>query len=1515
MLLTLYDRYHQKKADLSPNDSSRQEKEIQSDNILALSFTLYECVNVEVNDYLDFMGERYWAIERYRPNEVNSQQWSYDLRLYGIDSLIKRYLVLNKVDGTTNPIFTLTAPPVEHVRLIVGVINEEMGTTDWKVGTVEGTENVTVDYEGKYCHQGLEELAKKTGTEYWIEGTTVNLCRCEHGEEITMGYGSGLVNISIDKADNVAFYTRLFPVGSSRNIDPERYGYPRLHLPGGREYVDINTEEYGVIHHFEKDAFADIYPRRVGTVSSVRKETRTGDDGNPFDIYFIKDDGLEFDPNNYMLPGKVLRVSFQEGSEIAGLGSEEDGTYFFEVNYDSKTKEFEIITLFPYDDGSQLPGGNLIPAVGDQYILWNLRMPDEYYPLAEREYQEKVNEYNRQNALDVTKFQGQTDHVWIEDNDIVLTVGQRIRLESSQYFPAKGYKSTRITRISRRVNLPTIMDIELCDALSTGTKEKLNNDIADVRNYAKSIKQSISIPDIIKTGDGTLPTDNNLFSAKRVLNDFLSKNLPGTAKEVITFLKGIIVKAKSYFKGIENEGDIINSGNITNDGDIANTGSIATKNLVVTGKATFMSVEIEEVKAAGGMIVESPGRFRVDKVALLDDIGAQRTALNKDTGNTDRVIRCYQLARDDRDRLILNELRPGDQALCMTFNVDPGNTDVATTNRYWWRRVLAVSTTPEILTEDDGGTNPYLWADISLDDYDDSFETVNGELVTLGDSGTVKADVPAEGDETVVLGHRWGEDTDEDRQGAWVSSAYKGNDPLLANKAPYKAQYWGIDDYDLSSHLMTYFARGKNHIVGTVEMSSDSKLGSEVLTETLRGLRSQVNEVKSQADKQIVIWFGEEIPTLQNEPACEWADDEAKILHEKDLYYNKAQETANGKGRAWSWERIEGVWTWREITDKDVLASLEAAAAAQRDVNSVKTRLDDWASDGKISPAEKRALASEWAVVNEEYAQVCTDADRYHVSKTAYTTAYNSAAAAFGKYTAATPETITIEEDYQDIAAYYTALKNIRNDIAAAAQQSADEKCKVFVMAEPNTLPSPPYKVGDLWMNAVFSNMDERTLGGQAKVYNYDNDLLRCVRAKDTGQTASIEDWRPASAVTSARITLLNDAIEAKVSTTTFNQFKGSYLTLRDAFSSLLSEKFTFDEDGNVTNASQSGVVTTTDLTDALKNYVSTGSFQSSLQSVLSNYVTGQSMTEALKNLVTIQSFAGMFATAVNESDDIVKKASLSAFVARVPVLDEDGNPVTDSDGNEVYRLQSGVLIDADRIDFVGKTVINGKFTVDTDGNVTMDHFTATNATITGVINAQYGTFEQGLLSTNNMVGLCDTPRGSYYWRGLAVGYDVRGYGEKDLANIGARFPNQSESGAYGRVAISSHAAGYNPIIELSGLDGSVTSLIVNTRSMKFLGLVSGMIETYYDLTLTSAHYLIRVLGSNKTITLPASASMGQSYIIIPHDGCTLSVGNQNDRIVKQSDSIVKSTSLNGTKLHFVFYDSDRKEWILCWTS
>lgn len=74
---------------------------------------------------------------------------------------------------------------------------------------------------------------------------------------------------------------------------------------------------------------------------------------------------------------------------------------------------------------------------------------------------------------------------------------------------------------------------------------------------------------------------------------------------------------------------------------------------------------------------------------------------------------------------------------------------------------------------------------------------------------------------------------------------------------------------------------------------------------------------------------------------------------------------------------------------------------------------------------------------------------------------------------------------------------------------------------------------------------------------------------------------------------------------------------------------------------------------------------------------------------------------------------------------------------SSINQTAESVEINAEKIDFVGKTVINGKFIVDTSGNVTLNNLTANNGTFNGTINAdlgQIGTFKidsRGLYCTD----------------------------------------------------------------------------------------------------------------------------------------------------------------------------------------
>lgn len=525
MELKIYSKEGNLKLTVSPDSNSAATCGIQEESVLALSFMAFECVTLEVYDYADFLGRRYWILERYQPKMNCDSEWSYSVQLSGVEGLTTQVLMVNP-DDDDNPILTLTAPAREHAALIIANMNRKMGTTEWKVGEVVVSEYIDIEYTGKYASDALSELSSAAGTEWWFDGMTLNISRCEFGEPVPLSYGNGLIGgIERSMADGVKFFTRLFPVGSSRNIDPDRYGHARLQLPDGAKYVEQDTH-LGIIEYFEQEAFDAIYPRRIGTVGSVRSEERTSDDGSPFTVWYFTDPDIPFDPNQYEIGGLVKRVTFQTG-ELRGRE--------FEVNYDSEKKEFEIITQWPYDNDMQLPSEPLVPAPGNEYVLWNISMPDSYYPAAEQEFKTAVDTFMADSRKDISVFQASTDFTVVDKRNLDLKPGQRIRLGSDKFFPDGGYRDIRIVAISRSVVQPGSMTLKMSDVLSTGRISRIENQISEVTQITRQV--SSEFPDIIKSWEETPASDTTLYSSRKSEREFLNKRRGGTVEGITRFLK------------------------------------------------------------------------------------------------------------------------------------------------------------------------------------------------------------------------------------------------------------------------------------------------------------------------------------------------------------------------------------------------------------------------------------------------------------------------------------------------------------------------------------------------------------------------------------------------------------------------------------------------------------------------------------------------------------------------------------------------------------------------------------------------------------------------------------------------------------------------------------------------------------------------------------------------------------------------------------------------------------------
>ena len=283
-------------------------------------------------------------------------------------------------------------------------------------------------------------------------------------------------------------------------------------------------------------------------------------------------------------------------------------------------------------------------------------------------------------------------------------------------------------------------------------------------------------------------------------------------------------------------------------------------------KLTAEEVEVMKTSYIKGKVVNSAGGFVISRI--------EKTA---------GAWRCYFVQQDSEGRRVYNSMQVNDLALCETFNlIDAGG---QLSNHYWHRKVTAVGT-----------------------DYVDIADNTNVDDYASG------SDVPQVGDEVVQLGNL----TVEERQSAIIQSA-------AGEGSPYFKIIKGINSFTLPDPIFLFDKQNLE-----IRVENPANRGKYIpLQAFLDSMQGRINSVQQQADKQLVIWFGDVVPTLTTEPATEWTDDTTKELHEHDIYYNRSYVETGG-GRAYSFERNpDGSYSWHEITDADVLKSLEAAKRAQ----------------------------------------------------------------------------------------------------------------------------------------------------------------------------------------------------------------------------------------------------------------------------------------------------------------------------------------------------------------------------------------------------------------------------------------------------------------------------------------------------------------------------------------------------------------------------------------------------------
>ena len=457
-------------ADVWLQDSSCVNEEIMGDHTLQLDFLSRHPVDLEIGDYVEYEGNTYTIRHKESVTKrETSLGWDYSVVFYAAQYELQDvpfFLLGNPEYQKNGDYYTGTA--TEWLELIVKNMNREVG--GWAAGGCIESEWITLSFKDKQCGDVLDDLCSQLDTEWSVSGRVLTIGRVEYpsgGLTLSQGEGGGFKELKLSSSSEERPVTVLYPYGSDRNL-PDGYAADYLLLPGGEISLEKNVEKYGRCGR--KVQFDDIYPHGVFEVTSV------------IDELTFTATGIDFDISDCLIPDQEVTVSFQSGA-LAGYDlaiSEEGG-------WDYATKQIKVLQN-EEENALKVPG-DINFAVGDRFILYNLRMPQSYVDKAEQELLEAAQRWLDKKCEKEVRLNGKCDDILFKQNKIAVSCGQMVRVISD---PLEIDQEIRVTKVKRYVEnkgVPSYRyELTLSDFLDTnGFKDLVN----EVENVPEEIKKEL----------------------------------------------------------------------------------------------------------------------------------------------------------------------------------------------------------------------------------------------------------------------------------------------------------------------------------------------------------------------------------------------------------------------------------------------------------------------------------------------------------------------------------------------------------------------------------------------------------------------------------------------------------------------------------------------------------------------------------------------------------------------------------------------------------------------------------------------------------------------------------------------------------------------------------------------------------------------------------------------------------------------------------------------------------------
>lgn len=856
-------------------EGSKLSYQLMDHHYTILKFTTATPVYFEIGDSVEIPDFGYFELtSAYFPKHNDSDGYDYEMQMDAYYMAWKNKLCKYRPQhGANETSFKLTATVGVHMNVILGNLKALGLTYNGKEFSVDYTtyNNKAFDVQKRFLIEygsisiidALNDICSEDALncEWWIDGSIIYLGYCEMKGQTTFEQNVNVLSMSCSESKST-YITRLYAFGSDRNI-PKGYftgadadvttdgiATDYLMLPNkgvdsdGFYAKDGYLENVNVVKS-DKQAiegvvmFEDEYPKVEIVVSSIKTYDSTvdNDDGTKttqtfWQVTATDSFATSFEPS-WIKRNLTLGIKFTSGA-LMGMEFDVSFKVIDKVNY------FEIVANDTY--GRTLPDGVMCPKVGDKFFLFNWDATKitntDLIPKARLSLFNRAKQYYQKTMISNSNFTCTMDgeKFYNDGTYDYHPIGEQVKLINDIFAQVdadgKHYRNSRIIGMEIPLDIPyDHPQYTVGEKAATSRLGKLEDKVDSITVNGMQIGGTESGNGggvyVIGLNDTTPETDSNVYSARRIRNNFLSKTKDDVAQGIIRFVKGLNfgAKAADNHLGISSAGiatlkEIVSAafrsgalGSGFKLGDYNGSGDsyLEVDRLLVRKAAEFVRLVIRELQSVGGEIVLSPAAMKISNVVYfekgvyLPEYEALPLRYN--------VYRCY-FSQKKGDEEIENQFVEGDLVRCQTFNVKEGvNENVK--NRYYWRKVYKVGK-----------------------DFID----------VLADFCDTGSDIPQAGDELVQMGNVY----ETARQSVVVLSAYGADAPSLK-------MYEGVDSYSLENKEVFVLSRKEMFAIANkfkfVTRNANGEIKSTQsfaeLVMSVDGLKSTVNNNKSEVDGQI----------------------------------------------------------------------------------------------------------------------------------------------------------------------------------------------------------------------------------------------------------------------------------------------------------------------------------------------------------------------------------------------------------------------------------------------------------------------------------------------------------------------------------------------------------------------------------------------------------------------------------------------------------------------------------------